>query len=39
MVNSRKPYWDLHDSTFIIFINQYEENWVGSTLHISFSDM
>ena len=31
MVNGLKHCWNLHDSTFIIFIDHCEENWIGKS--------
>ena len=32
MLNCQKHSWNLHDSTFIRFIDQFERNWVAKSL-------
>ena len=32
ILNRPKHSWYLHNSTFIIFIDNFEENWVGKSL-------
>ena len=32
ILKGRKQLWNLHDSTFIKFLHQYEQNWLGKCL-------